>query len=135
MILASAASALGFADSDNGTHAISLWTTVAIGAVALVSSYSLGVKEGKKTKESDAQAQPMVCPFSGKASTKANQNTKSTTKTPCLKTYKFDLSPEHKSTIKATLPLVAQCGTKFTEHFYKRLFAGMLLLFRGDELV
>ena len=36
--------------------------------------------------------------------------------------YKFSVSQEHLDTVKDTLPLVAQAGTDFTKHFYKRLF-------------
>jgi len=37
--------------------------------------------------------------------------------------YKFDVTPEHMQTIKATLPAVGKAGVKFTQHFYSRLFA------------
>ena len=36
--------------------------------------------------------------------------------------YKFNVSKESLDTVKATLPLVAQAGTDFTKHFYKRMF-------------
>ena len=37
--------------------------------------------------------------------------------------YKFGVSPQHLDTVKATLPLVAEAGTDFTKHFYKRMFS------------
>jgi nitric oxide dioxygenase len=37
--------------------------------------------------------------------------------------YKFSVTPAHIETVKATLPLVANAGTDFTKHFYRRLFA------------
>ena len=39
-----------------------------------------------------------------------------------LQTYKFGVSAAHLDTVKATLPLVADSGTNFTKHFYRRMF-------------
>ena len=36
--------------------------------------------------------------------------------------HKFDVSPHHIETVKATLPAVGKAGTDFTKHFYRRLF-------------
>ena len=37
--------------------------------------------------------------------------------------YKFDVSPETLKIVQATLPAVAEAGTDFTKHFYRRMFA------------
>lgn len=41
---------------------------------------------------------------------------------PSTTVYSFSTSPEALKIVEATLPLVAQAGTSFTEHFYKILF-------------
>ena len=71
---------------------------------------------------SEDEPHKMVCPFSGRSSSGASFSKKGDE----MKTYKFHVSDEHLEIIKATLPLVAETGTTFTQHFYKRLFTSKL---------
>lgn len=65
----------------------------------------------------------MPCPFSNHQMLGKSSNDKNpAVETSSLKTYKFDVPKEHLEVIRATLPLLAEAGSDFTVHFYKRLF-------------
>ena len=44
------------------------------------------------------------------------------------------ISPQVLKTIKSTLPAVAQAGTGFTSHFYKRMFKALSALADRDGI-
>ena len=73
------------------------------------------------TSNDEDEPHKMVCPFSSQSSTTTTPKKSIGTK---LKIYKFHVSPEHIKVIEATLSLVAELDSSFTQHFYKRLFKG-----------